>query len=363
MPHDSVIGQSIYDLDTPVLVLDLDACDRNLGRMVSYFADRPAKLRPHYKNHKCTRLAHRQLAAGAAVGVTCAQINEAESLAAAGVEDILIANQVVGRGKVKRLMDVAERCNLAVAVDDCVQADAISCAARERGVIVGLLLEVDIGMGRCGVPPGPSCLELAKRLVDLPATQFRGLQAYEGHAVYVDDVDDRRRLACTAMQRAQATRSLLQENGIPVRDISGSSSATHRFTGTMEGVTEIQAGTYATMDWRYHQLLPDFEIALSVLATVISSRPGQAVLDVGVKSIGSEFGLPKIKDAPAAEIPFFGAEEHCVVCKTPDWSVGDVVTMYSSHACTTCNLHPQMFVHQQGRVVDIWRIDGSSRLA
>ena len=354
----SAISNSIRDLETPALLLDLDASDRNIALLASFFADRPAKLRPHFKNHKCTKLAQRQLAAGSIVGMTCANITEAEALARVGVENILIANQIVGPGKIERLVRLAENCTVAVAVDELSQAKALSDAAAHRNVNVDLLIEVDIEMGRCGVGPGQPALDLAKQVLDLPGTTFRGLQAYEGHCVYINDLLERSQMATQAMSLAIKTRELFKNHGIEVGVLSGCSSANYKITGCLEGVDEVQAGTYATMDWRYHELVPEFEIALSLLATVISCRPDQAVLDVGAKTIGAEFGFPKIKDEPKAEIPFFGAEEHLVVHKIPAWQVGDKVEVHASHACTTCNLHSQLFVHQDGRVVDIWPIDG-----
>ena len=358
----SAIGTSIYDLDTPALLLDLDASDRNINQMASFFADRRAKLRPHFKNHKCTKLAQRQMAAGSIVGMTCANITEAEALGRNGVENILIANQVVGGGKIERLVRLAEKSKLAVAVDELSQAKAISHAAANENVIVDVMVEVDIGMSRCGIAPGNPALELAKKVIGLPGTRFRGLQAYEGHCVYVDDLAARSQTATQAMSLAIATRALFENSGIQVEVVSGCSSATYKITGCMDGIDEVQAGTYATMDWRYHDLVPEFEIALSLLATVISCRRDQAVLNVGAKTVGAEFGYPKIKGEPAVEVPFFGAEEHLVLRNIPAWRVGDKVEVHSSHACTTCNLHPDLFVHQDEQVVDVWPIDGREGL-
>jgi D-serine deaminase-like pyridoxal phosphate-dependent protein len=131
----------------------------------------------------------------------------------------------------------------------------------------------------------------------------------------------------------------------------------------MDGMRELQCGTYATMDWRYHELVPEFEIAMTVLARVISKRPDTAVLDVGVKGAGAEFGLPRIKGHPEVVIPFFLAEEHCAMKNVPPWKVGDVVEMISSHACTTCNLHREFFVHDGGKVVDVWPIEAAGKLS
>ncbi len=360
---DPRIGRSLADLDTPTLLLDRAASDRNLAKMAAFFRDRHAKLRPHFKNHKCVTLAKRQLAAGA-VGMTCAKLGEAEVLVEHGFEDVLIANQVVGAPKVARLARLATQAKVCVAIDHWDQAAAISQAATAAGAIVHLLIEVDIGMGRCGVQPGAPVMELVRRLDDLSGVRFAGLQAFEGHLVHVLDRAERTERATAAMQLALDTREMLETAGIPVGCVSGCSSATYNCTGVMEGVDEIQAGTYATMDRQYHRLVPEFEIALSVLVSVIS-RPGSgsAVLDLGVKGAGGEFGVPAIRDFPNVEIPFFLSEEHTVVRNAPDWDIGQMLHLIPSHACTTCNLYREMIVHENGFVVDVWPIEASGRLA
>ncbi len=361
--QDARIGQAIEDLDTPTLLLDRAASDRNLAKMAQFFADRKSKLRPHFKNHKCVTLAKRQLAAGNAVGITCAKLGEAEILADHGVTNLLIANQVVGAVKVRRLAELAKRARVAVAVDHLDQVEAISRAAVAAGSTVHLLVEVDIGMGRCGLPPGESVVELAKQIVKFPGVQLDGIQAYEGHLVNVIDRDQRRTQSQAAMQLAIDTRRLLEKSGIPVTCLSGCSSATYDSTGAMDGVDEIQAGSYATMDRQYYRLAPEFEIAMSLLVRVIS-RPtaDKAVLDVGVKGAGGEFGVPGIKDYPDVVVPFFLAEEHVVVNNSPNWSIGQPLHLIPSHACTTCNLHREFVVHENGRVVDVWPIEASGLL-
>lgn len=361
--QDARIGQAIEDLDTPTLLLDRAASDRNLAKMAQFFANRTSKLRPHFKNHKCVTLARRQMAAGNSVGITCAKLGEAEILADHGITNLLIANQVVGAVKVRRLAELAKRARVAVAVDHIDQVEAISRAAVAAGSTVHLLVEVDIGMGRCGLPPGENVVKLAKLITKFPGVQFDGIQAYEGHLVNVIDRDQRRSQSQAAMQLAIDTRHLLEDAGIPVTCLSGCSSATYDSTGVMDGVDEIQAGTYATMDRQYFRLAPEFEIAMSLLVRVIS-RPNadKAVLDVGVKGAGGEFGVPGIKDYPDVVVPFFLAEEHVVVTNSPNWSIGQPLHLIPSHACTTCNLHREFVVHENGRVVDVWPIEASGLL-
>jgi len=359
-----LIGKSITELDTPALCLDKDLFEGNLRRMADFFHSRPAKLRPHFKNHKCTRIAQAQLAAGSIVGITCAKLGEAEVLADAGVEDILIANQIVGPTKVRRLVELAGRVKtIRVAVDEISQAAAIAEAASRAGVTVGVLVEVDIGMNRCGVPPGEPALTLARQIRKLDGVRFDGLQAYEGHLVTVADRRERRRRVLEDMAKGIATRRLLEEHGIDVAIVSGGSTSTYDVTGTIDGVDEIQAGTYATMDAMYHALTPEFDIALSVLSRVISRpKPDVAVLDVGAKGLGHEFGPPKAKQCPDAEIRFSLSEEHCTGVGVPDWKIGQTVELIPSHACTTCNLYRAVHVHRNGTVIDVWPIEAAGKL-
>jgi len=358
----ALIGLPLDQLDSPTLLLNGPACERNLQRMARYFDGQPCQLRPHFKNHKCVTLARRQLAAGNAVGMTCAKLGEAEVLADAGFEDLLVANQVLGAPKVARLVNVAKKSRIAVAIDALSQAQEISQAAAAAGVNVGLLIEVDGGMGRCGIAPGEPVLQLARQVLDLPGIELQGLQCFEGHAIYIDDRAERDRVATASMQTAIDTRKLLEAGGIPVGVISGGSSGTYATSGRMAGVDEIQAGTYATMDWRYHQLVPEFEIALSILVRVISAQGDKFVIDLGVKGAGAEFGVPQVKGHPEVEVPFFKAEEHCVMRGGPLRRVGETFEVIPSHACTTCNLYRELVVHDGERVVDVWPIEAAGRL-
>ena len=181
--------------------------------------------------------------------------------------------------------------------------------------------------------------------------------------VYTNDFDQRAARVRESMAQAVQTRRLIEDRGIPVGVISGGATSTYRITGLIDGVDEIQAGTYPTMDWRYAELAPEFEIALSILTRVISKRPGAAVLDVGSKGVGSDFGPPRIQGSPEVEIGFPLSEEHCIVRRAPDWRLGQTVHLIPSHACTTCNLYREICVHEEGRVREVWPIEGSGKLA
>src|ERR1051326_2710181 len=209
-----LIGSPIQDLDTPALLLDKQAMENNLRRMADFFLHRHAKLRPHFKNHKCVEIARRQLAAGSAVGMCCAKLGEAEVLADAGFANVLIANQVVGERKVERLINLAKRIKIQVAVDHVDQVNVISDAASAASVTIGLLVEVDIGMGRCGVQPGEPSLQLAREIVKRKGVRFGGIQAFEGHLVSIPDFAERKEKVTEGMQRAVDSRRLIERDGI-----------------------------------------------------------------------------------------------------------------------------------------------------
>jgi D-serine deaminase-like pyridoxal phosphate-dependent protein len=358
------LGVPTSQLDTPALLIDLDALERNIGRMAAYFAARPVALRPHAKTHKCPEIALRQLAAGA-IGITCAKLGEAEVMAAAGVRDILIANQITGRIKIDRLTDLAARCDLMVAVDDAENVAALGAACAAKSVTLRVLVEVDIGMGRCGVRPGGAALALARQVVDLPWLQFAGLMGYEGHLVMVADLDERRARVREAFRGLEETRELLEQGGLPVAIVSGGGTGTYDLTSEEASVTEIQAGSYVLMDSTYQGIRPEFEPALTLLTTVVSRpEPDRLVTDAGLKMVTKEFGWPAPLDIPSARVQYL-SEEHGVLSLSDPAGValrpGDKMRFLPSHCCTTVNLHDRYYVVQDGRLVDTWSVAGRGR--
>lgn len=360
----NLTGKALAEVDTPALLLDADALRANLDRMAAFFANRPSKLRPHFKSHKCTRIARLQMQAGA-VGITCAKLGEAEVVVEAGIRGILIANQIVGRLKIARLVELAKRAEPIVAVDSVENVQMLSDAARAAGVTLGALVEVDIGMHRCGVQPGRPALELARRVASLPGLRFEGLQGYEGHVVDLRDEAERTEKTRAALASLVETRRLIEQSGLRVNIVSGGGTGTYTITGDYPGVDEVQAGSYAAMDWWYSDIRPEFRQAMSILVTVISRpAPDLAIIDVGRKGVGAEFGPPRIKDLPGAEVARFGSEEHTAIRlrSASTLGIGDRLEIIPSHGCTTSNLYREFIVHRKGTVMDIWPIEGSGRL-
>lgn len=357
-------GTVLAGLDTPALLVDLDALEHNLSLMAAFFAGRPASLRPHTKTHKCPEIARRQLAAGAR-GVTCAKVGEAEALAAAGIDDILIANQVVGPLKIARLIELAKRARITVAVDDAANVAALGEAARGSGAALRVLVEVNIGMGRCGVGPGRPALALARAVAGQPGLEFAGLMGYEGHLVNIPDADERRARVEAAFASLLETKALIEGAGLPVAVVSGGGTGTYDVTGSYPGVTEVQAGSYVFMDTHYGPLRPEFRPSLTLLATVVSRvRAEVLIVDAGRKQLSTDMGLPAVEGVAGAELVGLSEEHGRITLADPgavDLRPGDRVTIRPSHCCTTVNLHDELHAVRGGAVVEVWPIAGRGR--
>ena len=352
-------GQSVEALESPQLLLDLDVVDANLRRMLDAFQGRPVEVRVHFKSLKCAGLA-RYLAARGVRGFLCAKLNEAEVLADAGLTDLFVANQIVGPVKLGRLAELARRAKVRVCVDDADNVDQMSRAAQAAGSEIGVLVEVDIGMNRCGVEPGEAALRLARHIAGRPGLRFVGLQGYDGHLQMLPDAGERRAKCLQGLEKLVATRRLIERSGLPVAVVTGAGTGTWEFVGFHEGVTEIQPGSFLLMDCAYHAVRPEFGCALSILATVISRRPGRYVLDAGSKAISRDFGTPVIKDRPAERVAKL-AEEHTLVDTEADVRIGELRQVLPAHCCATMNLHRTCVALRGGRVEAVWPIEASGR--
>jgi len=350
-------GQPAADLDTPALLVDLDALEHNIDRMARHFAATDKTLRPHTKSHKTPAIANRQLGAGAC-GVTCAKLGEAEVMADAGIDDILIANEIVGRHKLERLMRLAARCDIMVAADDPAALQRLQDAAAAAGVRPRLLLEVNIGHDRCGLPPGPALLGLAQQAVAASHLRFQGLMGYEGHVVDLEDRQERESGARQCLQRLVDARADLESGGIDVPICSASGTGDYYISTDFDGVTEVQAGSYALMDAAYARLDLGFRNALTVLTTVVS-RPSapQVVTDAGLKSVTPEHGMPLVKGRPDLECHALSEEHGRLRAQgEPGLEIGDLLEFVPGHGCTTVNLHDTLYAVRAGRLEEIWPI-------
>jgi len=362
---DLALGRRIEEIDTPALLLDLDIMERNIAAMANFFKGVDAELRPHLKTHKTPILAHKQIEAGA-IGMTCAKLGEAEPLVESGIREILIANEIVGPAKMGRLLSLAKSADIMVCVDNPRNVEELSEAAEAVGAPLRVLVDVDVGMHRCGVQPGEPALALAQEVEGAKALKFAGLMGYEGHAVEIPSFQERRKTAEKSMKLLIETKELVEDAGLEVSIVSAGGTGTYEITGTYPGVTEVQAGSYIVMDTLYKSIegMEAFEIAISVLTTVISrSQPNIAIIDAGLKVITREFGMPLVKGLEGAKVLHL-SEEHGKLeleGEARSLRVGDKIEFLPSHCCTTINLHDYFYGVRDGRLEAVWEIAGRGK--
>ena len=340
----------ISGLSTPALVVDVNILKENMQAMKDILENSSLKLRPHYKSHKCADLAKWQIKNGA-VGMTCAKLSEAEDLCDIGVEDILIANQIVDPAKIRRLADLANNCYLTVCVDNAENISALSSAAKDSGSVIHCLVEYDIGMERCGVVKNDEVLALARHIINCDNLTFDGLQAYAGHVSHIEDADKRRQMTLENYEKVKELISYLNENGIAVKTVSGGSTGTAELKAAEGLYTELQAGSYLFMDATYRNLSLPFKNSLFILTTVVSQRNGLTVVDSGVKTCGTDQGLPKPLRGSVDEI--VASEEHFQLHNyTEKTAVGEKMFLVPAHCCSTVNLHDKIYLVDGETVVD-----------
>ena len=348
--------RTLAEIPTPALVIDLPAMERNIRTMAAYFADGPCRLRPHFKAHKTPEIAKRQLAAGSCTGLTVATVGEAE-VAATVCDDILIANQVIGSEKCSRVAHLARGVRVSVAVESALGLAQLSDAALRAGSTVGVLVEVNIGF-RAGTGPGEPAVALARRAADTAGVELRGLMGYAGHAAGMEDRTQREAAERSAIERLLMSVAAVREAGIPCEIVSAGSTGAYDITGRIDGVTEIQAGSYVLMDTAYAKFGLPFEQAFWVQGTVLS-RPGETrvTADCGHKSCTMDHGMPDVKDVPGASVMFL-ADEHTTITVPPECALGpgDPVALWPSHIDPTINLHDAFYVLNGNAVVDVWPI-------
>jgi 3-hydroxy-D-aspartate aldolase len=360
------IGMSLDEVDTPALIVDLDAFERNLKRLAERVAGRGVRLRPHAKTHKCPVIALKQIELGA-VGVCVQKVSEAEAMVYGGVRDVLVTNEVVGRQKLRRLMALAHTARVGVCVDDPAQIVDLDAAASEAGV-ASLPVHVEINMGgnRCGVEPGQPALDLARRLGDSRHLQFAGLQAYHGSAQHLRGWDERQKAIAGAVEKAAMTRDLLSANGIACGNITGAGTGTFEFEAGSDLYTELQCGSYIFMDADYGRNLDrdggmteTFEHSLFVWATVMS-RPNdeRAIVDAGLKALAFDSGPPTVWDEPAATYER-ASDEHgrlAIGGATNRLRLGDRIRLVPGHCDPTVNLYDWYVGIRGDRVESVWPI-------
>jgi len=378
-PNAHMLGQqgSAQALNTPALVLDLDAFERNLDRMMTHCRAAGLGLRPHAKTHKSVEIARRQLAAGA-VGICVAKLGEAEAMGAGGIESVLITSPVVKEDGIRRLMDLNDRiADLMVTVDNIHNAEALARAASpERGGErpLKVIVDLDVGLHRTGIAPGEGAAQLAELVSASPGLKFMGLQAYAGHLMHVADYAERREKSLDAMKQLGDMRDMLRERSISCEILTGGGTGTWDIDPEAGVLTDLQAGSYLFMDTEYnavHQKAGDaqaFETSLTIQTTVVSANtPGIATTDAGIKSMATDQ-----KDiAIASGVPegtgyfLFGDEQGGLMFPDKDTGLapGSVLNLETPHCDPTVNLYDCYHVVKDGTLVDIWPVDTRGRSA
>lgn len=358
-------------LPTPALVVDLDVLERNLDGMARYCREHGVGLRPHTKTHKTLEISRMQLARGA-VGLTVAKVGEAEVMAIAEPEEMLVAYPVYGAEKLRRLAELARRRRILVSLDSEATARELSAAATAHGTAFGVLVEFDAGLHRCGLAPGPACVELAQAVRAMPGLAFRGLMTYPGNIWGAAEA------RATEAQRVSeavglALRSFKQAR-MPVEIVSAGSTPSARLSHEIRGITEIRPGTYVYNDLNtYYQGLCALEdCAARVVTTVVSTAvPGRAMIDAGSKTLSSDLlgsgpkdGYGLVVEAPEARLFKLNEEHgHLDISKARRaFNVGDVLTLIPNHVCTCVNMHDELFLVKNREVCGSWRVAARGKI-
>jgi D-serine deaminase-like pyridoxal phosphate-dependent protein len=343
-------GTPLDRVDTPALVVDLDALERNLDRMAAFAKRTGKQLRPHAKTHKSPIIGRMQLDRGA-IGLCCAKLGEAEVMADAGLGPLHITTEIAGEPKVSRLVALRRRADVLAAVDEMAAA----------GLVLDVLVDVNVGQERTGVLPDAAG-ELAACIASLPGLRLRGVQAYEGHLQHVYAEAERRAKWRHCADRMLEAVDQVKRRGLSVEIVSTAGTGTCAFAAELPEVTEVQAGSYPFMDCDYANVEGlGYETSLSVLSSVVSRQRGDtAVIDAGWKALSTDGGMPAVKGRPELEYAPKG-DEHGGV-KGARLVPGERIELVPSHCDTTVNLHDRYVCVRKGVVEAVWPIAARGRI-
>jgi D-serine deaminase-like pyridoxal phosphate-dependent protein/predicted dehydrogenase len=360
----SPIGRDKATLDTPTLLVDLDVMETNIARIAATCREHGVQWRPHIKGQKTIDIVRREMAAGA-IGVTCAKLGEAEVMAAAGIRNILIANQIVGAIKIRRLVGILPLAEPIVAVDSIANVQELGAAASAAGRRLGVVIEVDIGMKRAGVAPGAPVVALAKSITQQRGLVFRGLVGWESHAVTIADPEKKRQTVAEAIALLTASADTCRKAGVAVDIVSCGGTGTYPYCVEQPGVTEVQVGGAIFSDVYYRtKFHVDFPCALTLLTTVTSRpTPTRIVLDAGKKTLSGDAAMPQPIGLPEIASARLSAEHMIVELANPSDQpcVGDHVEVVVGYSDTTVHLHDQMIATRKGRIEAVWPIAARGR--
>ena len=367
------IGTSVDALDTPSFLVDLDILEANIEELHGFFRQRTAKVRPHIEAHRCPAIAHKQLAAGGTVGgISATTVGQAEVFAAAGFTDIFIANEIVTRQKINRLCALARQGKITVAVDSPRNIADLSETAGTSAVTLGVVVEINTRLNRCGVEPGQPAVDLAKAITQAPNLEFVGLMTYEG-TILEANPEKLAALTRDCVQKVLDTKEMIESAGVDVAVVSAGGTHNYDIVGDIDGVTEVTAGSYALMGGRYLGYRPQLEPAARVLASVISRpEPGVAITDAGVKAIGMDAGpavLDRVSNADSSAAIMVNenmmSAEHGELNFADDAAtkldLGDKAFLIPSDAGMCANLHDYIYAIRNDKLEAVWEISARGK--
>lgn len=359
------IGTPTEELDTPSLIVDVDALDHNISTVASYFAGRTAKLRPHIEAHRTPAIAHKQMAAGGHVGgIAVSTLGQAETFVPNGFSDVFIANLVVTPQKITSLCALAQQAKIGVAVDSAANVSDLSNAAVANGVTLDVVVYVNTRLGLYGVEPGQPAVDLAKVVVESPGLEFAGIMTHEG-SILCADAGATASETCTALQPLLDTRQAIEQAGIGVRVVSAGGTSNYEAAGAIDGITEVQAGSYALLDARHAPHLPQLKTAGRVMTTVTSRpEPGYMITDGGQKAIGADTGFPSVDNLRSPTVKGLSAEHGSIYFDDADGAdpqLGERIWCTPWDAATCANLHDYIFAVRNDALEAVWEVSARGR--
>lgn len=374
--YSPTVGDGLDSLDTPSMIVDLDLMEANIKKLMDRLLPTGVNIRPHLKTTKSAVLAKKLVAAGAKGGCV-AKLSEAEVIAAAGFDDLLITCEVIGPVKVRRLVELLKKHpKIRIVVDSAVGATAINDALAKDGSFaesepISVLIDLDVGLHRAGVSPGEPALALAKHVATLKQLKLIGVQGYEGHLQHLHDFADRKAQCLESMKTLTETAEALRAAGHDIQVVTTGGTGTAEFCVTVPGVTEVQPGSFIFMDTDYRNAVGNFySNSLTILSTVLSDQGKRdgvryVTTDAGLKSLTTDSGLAECKDS-RYEYGVLGDEHGSLSWKddgnTPALAVGDRMEMIPSHIDPTINLFDFYYAHRNGVIEDVWRVDSRGKV-
>jgi len=363
------VGTPLAEVETPALIIDLDAFEHNVATLRQRIELAGVRLRAHSKTHKSVDIARYQVEHGGACGICCQKLSEAEVMVAGGIDDILISNQVVDPVKVERLAKLARRARLLVCVDDAANVDDLSAAAQRQGASIECLVEIDCGAGRCGVPPGQPAVALAQQITASDGLCFAGLQAYQGNAQHIREFDARARAIAAAVAQTQTTVDSLAGVGLHCDIIAGAGTGSYHFEAASGLYNELQCGSYVFMDADYQRVLDEsaqpiseFRNSLFLWTSIMSkTRPDMVICDAGLKVQSVDSGLPRVFGRDDVEYVNCSDEHGNIADPHNRLTLKQKLKLVPGHCDPTCNLHDWYVGIRDEKVECLWPVSARGK--